>query len=121
VGVLLGVMVGVGVILGILEGVGVGPVAVGNGPMRAWEVSAMDVRVLFALTKRSRPEREDWIKPTRYDPVVRSTNKKQASRICRRTGLSFQRIFTGVFLLSQNFPASTEGLLVPGSKVAMSG
>ena len=52
----VGVTVGVGVMLGVWEGVGVGPVAVGNGPMRAAEVSAIEVLVLFARAKSSSPE-----------------------------------------------------------------
>jgi hypothetical protein len=62
VAVAVGVIVGVGVTLGMLDGVGVGPVAVGKGPIRAWEVSAMEVRVPFALAKRSRLEMDGWIK-----------------------------------------------------------
>ena len=61
----MGVIVGVGVTLGILEGVDVGPVAVGKGPIRARDVSAIDVRVLFALAKRSRLETDGWIKAKR--------------------------------------------------------
>ena len=64
-GVLVGVIVGVGVTLGILEGVVVGPVAVGKGPIRAREVSAIEVRVLFALAKRSRLEPDGWMKAKR--------------------------------------------------------
>ena len=60
--VTVGVAVGVGVTLGILEGVDVGPVAVGKGPIRARDVSAIDVRVLFALSKRFRLEPDGWIK-----------------------------------------------------------
>ena len=61
----VGVIVGVGVTLGILDGVGVGPVAVGKGPIRARDVSAMDVRVLFALEKSSRLATDGWIKAKR--------------------------------------------------------
>ena len=64
-GVPLGMGVGVGVSTGVLEGVGVGPVAVGKGPIRAPDVSAMDVRVLFALAKSSRLEMAGWIKAKR--------------------------------------------------------
>jgi hypothetical protein len=59
--VALGVSVGVGVILGVWDAVGEGPVAVGNGPMRALEVSAMEVRVLFALANSSKPEMDGCI------------------------------------------------------------
>jgi len=41
--------VNVGVIVGVFEAVGVGPVAVGKGPIRAPAVSAMAVLVLLAL------------------------------------------------------------------------
>ncbi len=64
-GVPVGVIVGVGVTLGILDGVGVGPVAVGKGPIRARDVSAMDVRVLFALEKSSRLATDGWIQAKR--------------------------------------------------------
>jgi hypothetical protein len=50
------VTVGLGVMLGVLEGVGVGPVAVGNGPYNACEVSAIAVRVLLARANRSRAD-----------------------------------------------------------------
>lgn len=55
---MVGLRVGVGVMLGVQEGVGVGPVGVGNGPMSAREVRAMDVRVLLALAKSVRPGME---------------------------------------------------------------
>ena len=62
---MLGVVVGVGVMLGVQEGVGVGPVAVGNGPISAWEVRAIAVRVLFERAKSASPESEGWKSPTR--------------------------------------------------------
>jgi hypothetical protein len=47
-------MVGLGVTLGVQVAVRVGPVAVGNGPYKACDVRAIDVRVLLALANRSR-------------------------------------------------------------------
>ena len=54
VGVGEGVRVNVDVWDGILEGVDVGAVEVGNGPSRAWEVSAMAVRVPLDVRPMSR-------------------------------------------------------------------
>ena len=45
---------GVAVIVRVEKGVRVGPVGVGKGPIRAPEVRAMEVRVLFALAMSSR-------------------------------------------------------------------
>ena len=52
-GLVVGVSEGVKVTVGVLEGNGVGPVGVGNGPIRARSVSAIAVRVLFARLEES--------------------------------------------------------------------
>jgi hypothetical protein len=48
------VAVGVAVMVGVGKGVRVGPVGVGKGPIRAREVRAIEMRVLFALAMSSR-------------------------------------------------------------------
>lgn len=52
------VTVGVRVPSRVRAGVGVGPVAVGNGPSRAFEVNAIAVRVRLARVNSSSPEVE---------------------------------------------------------------
>ena len=52
------VTVGVRVPPGVLGAVGVGPVPVGNGPSRAFEVNAIAVRVRLARVSSSSPETE---------------------------------------------------------------
>lgn len=96
----LGVTVGVGVTLGVLEAVGVGPVAVGNGPIRALEVRAMDVRVLLALAKSCRPETAGWMREMTYDSVDRNRNNRHPSNTCRKIGCSRQRKFIYIYLFS---------------------
>ena len=66
---------------GVREGVRVGPVAVGNGPIRAREVSAMDVRVLFARAKSSSHETDGGMMAKRYTEAARKKIKRPASRI----------------------------------------
>jgi hypothetical protein len=103
VGVRVGVMVMVGVMLGVFEAVGVGPVAVGKGPIKAPAVRASAVFVLLALRCPLFESSICGVPKIAENKNSKLTNKPDVIKICKmnRFALVFNRKFNDGILLSR--------------------
>jgi hypothetical protein len=98
--------VAVGVMLAVCVTVGEGPVAVGNGPSRAFCVCARAVFVLFAFLRRLFGSCESLELKKFEKKSITLTSKADAMTICRKTRLSLTFKFTRSVLLKINLVSS---------------
>ncbi|HET8671226.1 MAG TPA: hypothetical protein VFM05_11530, partial [Candidatus Saccharimonadales bacterium] len=98
-GMRVDVIVLVGVMLGVWVIVGEGPVAVGNGPKRAFCVCAKAVFVPFAFLRRLFTSRVFDEPKMLENNKITLINKADAIRICRKTRFSLTFKFTRSVLL----------------------